>query len=102
MNISLSISFNICFGCSKEQSHRDGSFEYPQHMLLLRNEKVNVYTLFSAGMLASIRSLTYLPSAVILIRDISAGVPTKAPMAPAVRPIPAFVAKFGGLPSLKQ
>ena len=26
--IFLSISFNICFGYSKELSHRDGSFEY--------------------------------------------------------------------------
>ena len=26
------ISLNVCFGCSKELSHRDGSFEYPQHM----------------------------------------------------------------------
>ena len=26
--IFLSISFNICFGYSKEPSHRDGSFEY--------------------------------------------------------------------------
>ena len=24
----------MCFGCSKELSHRDGSFEYPQHMFL--------------------------------------------------------------------
>ena len=23
-----SISFNMCFGCSKEPSHREGSFEY--------------------------------------------------------------------------
>ena len=30
--IFLSISLNICFRCSKEPSHRDGSFEYPQHM----------------------------------------------------------------------
>ena len=30
--IFLSISLNMCFGCSKEPSHRDGSFEYPQHM----------------------------------------------------------------------
>ena len=28
---------NKCFGCSKEPSHRDGSFEYPQHMFWLRN-----------------------------------------------------------------
>ena len=34
--ISLPISLNMCFGCSKEPPHRDGSFEYSQHMLLLR------------------------------------------------------------------
>ena len=39
--IFLSISLNICFGCSKEPSHREGSFEYPQHMFLLRNKKNN-------------------------------------------------------------
>ena len=46
----LSVSLNICFGCSKEPSHRDGSFEYPQHMFSLRNEKnnfqIHVHTLF--------------------------------------------------------
>ena len=36
VNIFLSISFNICFGCSK-----DGSFEYPQHMFWLRNKNIN-------------------------------------------------------------
>ena len=37
VNIFLSISLNICFGCSKEPSHyKDGSFEYPQHMFWLR------------------------------------------------------------------
>ena len=41
VNIFLSISFNMCFGCSKEQSHQDGSFEYPQHMFWLRNKKIN-------------------------------------------------------------
>ena len=30
----LPINFNICFGCSKETSHWDGSFEYPQHVLV--------------------------------------------------------------------
>ena len=40
VNIFL-IIFNICFGCSKEPSHRDGSFEYQQHMFWLRNKKVN-------------------------------------------------------------
>ena len=39
--IFLPISLNIGFGCSKEPSHRDGSFEYPQHMLSLRNKKNN-------------------------------------------------------------
>ena len=32
----------MCFGCSKEPSHRDGSFEYPQHMFWLRNKKNNI------------------------------------------------------------
>ena len=31
----------MCFGYSKEPSHRDGSFEYPQHMFWLRNKKIN-------------------------------------------------------------
>ena len=31
----------MCFGCSKELSQWDGSFEYPQHMFWLRN-KVSV------------------------------------------------------------
>ena len=43
MDISLPIGFNICFGCSKEPSHLDGSFEYPQHILSLRNKKIHFY-----------------------------------------------------------
>ena len=46
VNIFLPISFKICFGCSKirfgcskEPSHWDGSFEYPQHMFWLTNKK---------------------------------------------------------------
>ena len=39
MIIFLFISLNMCLGCSKEPSHRDGSFEYPQHMFWLRNKK---------------------------------------------------------------
>ena len=31
----------MCFGCSKEPSHRDGSFEHPQHMFWLRNKTDN-------------------------------------------------------------
>ena len=41
MIIFLSISFNMCFGCSKELSHRDSSNEYPKHMFWLRNKKNN-------------------------------------------------------------
>ena len=37
--ISLPINLNTCFGCSKEPSHWDGSFEYPQHMFWFRNKK---------------------------------------------------------------
>ena len=38
---SLSIISNMCFSCSKEPSHRDSSFEYPQHMFWLRNKESN-------------------------------------------------------------
>ena len=31
----------MCFGCSKEPSHGDGSFEYPQHMFRMRNNENN-------------------------------------------------------------
>ena len=41
MIIFLSISLSMCFGCSKEPSHREGSFEYPQHMFWLSNKKNN-------------------------------------------------------------
>ena len=34
----------MCFGCSKEPSHQDGSFEYPQHMCWLRNT-INIFQL---------------------------------------------------------
>ena len=42
VNILLSVSLRKCFGCSKEPSHLEGSFEYPQHMFWLRN----LYVLF--------------------------------------------------------
>ena len=41
MIIFLPINLDICFRCSKELSHREGSFEYPQHMFWLRNKKNN-------------------------------------------------------------
>ena len=44
VNIFLPISLNICFGYTKEPSHLDGSFEYPQHMFRLRNKKNIFYT----------------------------------------------------------
>ena len=44
VNIFIPISLNICFGCSKEPSHLDGSFEYPQHMFWLENKK-NIFLL---------------------------------------------------------
>ena len=48
MIIFLSISLNMCFGCSKEPSHQDGLFEYPQHIFSLRNKKIIFsYTLIS-------------------------------------------------------
>ena len=41
VNIFLPIIFRICFIFpSKIPSHWDGSFEYPQHMFWLRNEKI--------------------------------------------------------------
>ena len=40
--IFLSINFIICFGCSKEPSHSDCFFEYPQHMVWLSNMKTNL------------------------------------------------------------
>ena len=40
INIFLLIIFSIYFGCSKEPSHWDGSFEYPQHILWLRSKKI--------------------------------------------------------------
>ena len=49
--IFLSISLSMCFGCLKEPSHWDGSYEYPQHMFWLRNKKINFsYALLSGGL----------------------------------------------------
>ena len=44
VNIVLPISLSIRFGCSKEPSHGDGSFETPQHIyVLFRNENFFVF-----------------------------------------------------------
>ena len=42
MIIFLFISLNMCFECSKEPSHRDGSFGYPQQLFWVRNKKYNL------------------------------------------------------------
>ena len=55
--IFLSISLNMCFGCSKESSHRDSSFGYPQHMFRLRNNKNNFQ---SGGLIVSLSCLLWL------------------------------------------
>ena len=39
VSIFLPLNLNMCFGCSKEPSHRDRSFEYPQHMFWMRNKE---------------------------------------------------------------
>ena len=53
MIIFLAINKNMCFGCSKEPFHRDGSFEYPQHMFWLRNMKIIFcYAFLSGGLFA--------------------------------------------------
>ena len=39
MYILLSIEFYICYGCPKEPSHLDGSFDSPQHLIGLKNDK---------------------------------------------------------------
>ena len=42
----------MCFVCSRELSHRDGSFEHTQHMFWLRNKKnIFCYALLSGGLL---------------------------------------------------
>ena len=49
--IFLSISLNMCYVHSKEPSHWDGSFEFPQHMFWLRNKKIFFrYALLSGGL----------------------------------------------------
>ena len=36
----------MCFGSLKESSHRDGSFEYPQHVVIVVINKKNGYAFF--------------------------------------------------------
>ena len=55
--IFLPIILNMCFGFSKEQSHWDGSFEYPQHMFWMRNNENGF----------PIRSLIWRPDSFVVI-----------------------------------
>ena len=43
VNIFLIVNFSMHFGCSKEPSQWDCSFEYPQHMFWLRNKKKIIF-----------------------------------------------------------
>ena len=63
----------MCFGCSKEPSHWDGTFEYPQHMFWLRNKKIKFW----------LRTLNWSPVNYQLMRNpniiwhLSSGFPTR-------------------------
>ena len=60
VSIFLSINLNMCFRCLKEPSHWDGSFEYPQQMLWLRNKKIIFcYALLSVGPVISMLTTGY-------------------------------------------
>ena len=49
--INSDIYVNICFGCSKAPSHRDGSLEYQKHMFWLIKKKIIFnYALLSRGL----------------------------------------------------
>ena len=42
----------MCIGCSKEPSHQDSSFQYPQHMCCLRIKKIefsSIHTVMGGG-----------------------------------------------------
>ena len=61
MIIFLSISLNMCFGCSKEPSHRDGSSKYPQHMFGWEIRKlIFSNTLLSGGLYVVFHVCIYL------------------------------------------
>ena len=45
----LHIHLNMCFGCSKELSHWDCSFEYPQHIFCWEIRKLPVLNCFQKG-----------------------------------------------------
>ena len=50
-NYFLILQFKHLFWVLKRTSHQEGSFEYPQYMLWLRNKEINVfYVLLSEGL----------------------------------------------------
>ena len=53
----------MCIGCSKEPSHRDGSFEYPQQMFWLsnKNKTFQLHTLIWRPDQVVIEFLSFLP-----------------------------------------
>ena len=56
--IILTISLNMRFGCSKESSHWDISFEYPKHMFWLRNFQICTL-IISGGLFLGITKMLY-------------------------------------------
>ena len=60
LNIFLPINFDIYFGCSKEASHQDSSFEYPQHMFWLRNKKIIFWNTLLTKVLFTLNKGAYL------------------------------------------
>ena len=70
VNIFLPISLNICFGCTKEPSQWDGSFEYPQRMFWLKIKKtIFAYTHLSGGLISAwYKKIKWRPLYIILKR----------------------------------
>ena len=58
-SLILPINSNMCFGCSKEPSQWDGSFEHPQHMFWLRNKKTTFQYALLSGCLEESWSLYF-------------------------------------------
>ena len=52
IEVATTAGLTVCFGCSKEPSHSDGSFEYPQNMFWLRKRKLLFwYALLTKGLI---------------------------------------------------
>ena len=61
----------MCFGCSKEPSHGDGSFENPQHMFWVRNKEIILSYALLSGILYIWNVCKKSPSSTLV--DISSG-----------------------------